>query len=102
MATDASIDVFNMATGRMVCGDLRLSVPERVLLPDAALSSAAQAMQHRVTVAAGAGIDLTGACEAGLQFLPGPGFVVKFVEGEVPRCRPSDVSVNVRMGSLAF
>ena len=96
-ATDANIDVFNMATGRMVCGDISLAVPKRILLPDATLGPTEQVTLHRLLLTAGDGINLTGACEAGLQFLPGPGFIVKFVEGESPRCRPSGVDVDVQI-----
>jgi 2-hydroxy-6-oxonona-2,4-dienedioate hydrolase len=96
-STDANIDVFDMATGRMVCGDIPLLVPDRLLLPDATLGPTEQVAQHRLALTAGDGIDLTGACEAGLQFLPGPGFIVKFVEGESPRCRPSEVGLDVQV-----
>jgi 2-hydroxy-6-oxonona-2,4-dienedioate hydrolase len=96
-ATDATIDVYNMETGRMVCGDIPLSVPDRLLLPDAVLGPAAQATQRRLTLTAGAGVDLTRACDAGLQFLPGPGFIVKFAEGEAPQCQPAAVGLNVRV-----
>ena len=44
-ATDANIDVFNMATGRMVCGDISLAVPKRILLPDATLGPTEQVSQ---------------------------------------------------------
>jgi pimeloyl-ACP methyl ester carboxylesterase len=81
----------------MVCGDISLAVPKRILLPDATLGPTEQVTLHRLLLTAGDGINLTGACEAGLQFLPGPGFIVKFVEGESPRCRPSGVDVDVQI-----